>query len=129
MHITHDVGQPNIKRCNLVLRLSVSSTSHFLKVVQWLLTPCHVYIYFQLSCKNVLWKAVIYKYVTKPVGLSSFILRRMFLSSLTPCNISSFFTPDFLHAIENVLLNIWIFMAEFISQIVRLPSPIGIALP
>jgi len=112
-----------------VLPLSAPSNSHYLKVIHLLLT-----IFFpRLAVTSIftsifLFNACVRKQflhkVTNAVSLPSFIVSRMFLSSLNPCNISSFFTHDFLNAIENAPFDFCIYVEEFISQIIRLPSPI-----
>jgi hypothetical protein len=93
---------------HLVLPISNSSIFHLFQEIQELLTSCssssrRLYHCFYLSFNNVFQKAVLTQDVNNPVSLLSFLLYRIFLSSSTLCNTSSFLTQSVQH-ISSILL-------------------------
>ena len=93
---------------HLVFRISNSSIFHFLQKIQELLMSCssssrRLYHCFYLSFNKLFQKAVLTQDVNNPVSLLSFLLYRIFFSSLTLCNTSSFLTP-LVQQISSILL-------------------------
>jgi len=85
------------QKCDVEFFLPILVSSGFLKVVHLLSTSSssssfHFYPFVSLSCNNVFRRQFLCKMWPVQLAFLVFVVCRMFLSSLTPCNTSTFRT-------------------------------------